>query len=46
MCVEKKSIELEKKPITIGNSKGFRIRQDEIKLVYNKTYKIIIVEVD
>lgn len=43
---KRRKVELDKKPISIGNSKGFRIRQNEIFLKSYKTYHLIIIEGD
>lgn len=35
---------LSKQPVSIGNSKGFRIKKDEFPLSYFKDYYVIIIE--
>lgn len=45
IAINQLKVELDKKPITIGNSRGFRIKKEECPLKYSKTYRLIILEV-
>ena len=44
--IKKKKTLLIKRPVSVGNSQGFRIKKEELKLLRDKYYVLIILEVE